>query len=49
MTYLIDDLLDVSRVTWGKIELKMERTTLDHIVEHAVEIVRPLLDERNHP
>lgn len=48
MIHLIDDPLGVSRVTRGKIELKMERTTLDHIVEHAVEIIRPLLDERNH-
>jgi len=48
MTRLVDDLLDVSRITRGKIELKKEATTLAHVVERAVEIVRPLIDERRH-
>jgi PAS domain S-box-containing protein len=48
MTRLVDDLLDVSRITRGKIQLKMENATLEYIVERAVEIVRPLIDERGH-
>jgi len=48
MTRLVDDLLDVSRITRGKIALKPEQVTLGHIVERALEIVRPLIDERGH-
>jgi PAS domain S-box-containing protein len=48
MTRLVDDLLDVSRITRGKIELRKEATTPVHVIERAVEIVRPLLDERRH-
>jgi PAS domain S-box-containing protein len=48
MTRLVDDLLDVSRITRGKIELKMESVLLDSIVERALETARPLIDERRH-
>ncbi|HEV2851181.1 MAG TPA: ATP-binding protein [Thermoanaerobaculia bacterium] len=48
MARLIDDLLDVSRITRGKIELKTETVLLGSIVERAVESVRPLIDERGH-
>lgn len=48
MTRLVDDLLDVSRITRGKIDLKKESTPIDQVVERAVEIVRPLIDERRH-
>lgn len=48
MSRLIDDLLDVSRITQGKIELKTETVLLGAIVERAVESVRPLIDERGH-
>lgn len=48
MTRLVDDLLDVSRITRGKIDLKMEDVALDHIVERAVEIACPLINERHH-
>jgi PAS domain S-box-containing protein len=43
---LIDDLLDVSRITRGKITLKMEAVKLSPIVSSAVEAVQPLIDER---
>ncbi|HZX27252.1 MAG TPA: PAS domain-containing protein, partial [Telluria sp.] len=48
MTALIDDLLDVSRVTRGLVTL--EKTPLDakRIVSHAVEQVRPLIEARQH-
>lgn len=48
MTSLVDDLLDVSRVTRGLITL--DRIALDakRIVSHAVEQVRPLIEARRH-
>jgi signal transduction histidine kinase len=39
---LVDDLLDVSRISRGKIELRRERVTLASAVAHAVEAARPL-------
>jgi signal transduction histidine kinase/ActR/RegA family two-component response regulator len=42
MTRLVDDLLDMSRITRGKIELRKERTELVPIVNQAVEAVRAL-------
>jgi PAS domain S-box-containing protein len=44
---LVDDLMDVSRITRGKIELRKERTELAKIIEHAVETSRPLINEHN--
>jgi PAS domain S-box-containing protein len=48
MTRLVDDLLDVSRITRGKIELRRERVELATIVNGAVEASRPLIDQRGH-
>jgi PAS domain S-box-containing protein len=48
LTRLVDDLLDVSRITRNKVELRKEHITLSNIVEGAVETSRPLLDEREH-
>jgi PAS domain S-box-containing protein len=45
---LVDDLLDISRVGVGKIELKLERVSLHEVVERAVESTRPLVRERRH-
>jgi PAS domain S-box-containing protein len=45
---LIDDLLDVSRISRGKIVLRKEPLGLASIIDQAVEAVRPLLDERGH-
>ncbi|WP_437926989.1 ATP-binding protein [Sorangium sp. So ce291] len=45
---LVDDLLDVSRITRGKIELKRERLDLGSVVDAALESVRPLLLQRRH-
>ncbi|WP_437634289.1 ATP-binding protein [Sorangium sp. So ce854] len=45
---LVDDLLDVSRITRGKIELKRERLDIGAVVEAAIESVRPLLLQRRH-
>jgi signal transduction histidine kinase len=48
LTRLVDDLLDVSRITRGKIELRKETTDLASVVWHAVETVRPLIDVHRH-
>ncbi|HJT78138.1 MAG TPA: PAS domain S-box protein, partial [Gemmataceae bacterium] len=45
---LVDDLLDVSRVMRGKIELRRERVELATIVARAVETVQPLVDAQRH-
>jgi signal transduction histidine kinase/ActR/RegA family two-component response regulator len=45
---LVDDLLDVSRITQGKFELRTEAVDLRETVQNAVEGVRPFLDERGH-
>ena len=45
---LVDDLLDVSRVMRGKIELRRERVELATIVARAVETVQPLVDAQGH-
>ena len=44
MVRLIDDLLDVSRITTGKLRVQLEPTALREVVEAAVEISRPALD-----
>lgn len=43
---LVDDLLDVSRITRGKIELRREPIEVATAVSRAVEITRPLLEQR---
>lgn len=48
MALLLDDLLDVARITRGKLTLNVERVTLTSVVDAAVEVVRPLLDAKNH-
>lgn len=46
LTHLIDDLLDVSRITRGKIRLRMERMELLSAVARAIETVRPHISAR---
>ena len=48
MTRLLDDLLDVSRISRGKIALHVERIDLRHAVQAAVEASRPLIEEMGH-
>jgi PAS domain S-box-containing protein len=45
---LVDDLLDVSRITSGKIQLQKERVDLAAVVARAVESAQPLIDARRH-
>lgn len=48
MTRLVDDLLDVSRITRGKIELRKERVELAAVLNSAVEDSRPLIEKLGH-
>ncbi|HSK78902.1 MAG TPA: MEDS domain-containing protein [Thermoanaerobaculia bacterium] len=45
---LVDDLLDVSRVTRGKVELHREDLELSAVIAQAVETSQPLIDSRKH-
>jgi CheY-like chemotaxis protein len=48
MTRLIEDLLEVSRITTGKLYLQLEPISLDRIVQRAIETVRSLIDKHRH-
>jgi PAS domain S-box-containing protein len=48
MVRLIDDLLDVSRITRGKLALRHERVALRTVIEQAVEACLPLLEASGH-
>jgi len=48
MVELVDDLLDVSRVTRGLVELEREPVEVEAIVASAIEQARPLIDKRGH-
>jgi PAS domain S-box-containing protein len=45
---LVDDLLDVSRITQGKIELRRHHVELSSVVAQAIETVRPMIDAQRH-
>jgi len=48
MTLLLEDLLDVSRVTRNKIDLRREKIELQRVIEDAIETTRPLIDAQRH-
>jgi two-component system CheB/CheR fusion protein len=48
MALLLDDLLDVSRITQGRLDLKIETVSLNSIIDAAVETARPLIDAKRH-
>jgi signal transduction histidine kinase/CheY-like chemotaxis protein len=48
MTRLIDDLLDVARITSNKLELRRDQIELRAILDAAVETSRPLIEQRGH-
>jgi PAS domain S-box-containing protein len=48
MVRLVDDLLDVSRITTGKLRLRRERVDLASVVNDAVEASRPLIERGGH-
>jgi signal transduction histidine kinase/CheY-like chemotaxis protein len=45
---LVDDLLDISRINQGKIELQCQPLNLAEVIAHAVEISRPLIESAGH-
>lgn len=45
---MVDDLLDVSRISSGKIDLDRQRTLVEPLVQRALEMVQPLYEERRH-
>jgi signal transduction histidine kinase len=45
---LVDDLLDVSRIARGKVELRRERVDIGEIVSKALEMTSPAFEERGH-
>ncbi|MBA3451938.1 MAG: PAS domain-containing sensor histidine kinase, partial [Deltaproteobacteria bacterium] len=46
LTRLVDDLLDVSRITGGKIELRRRSVAIDSVLQRAVEMASPMLEQR---
>jgi PAS domain S-box-containing protein len=48
MTRMVDDLLDVSRITRGKVDLQKETIALAEVFELAIEASRPLIDDYHH-
>jgi len=48
MTRLIDDLMDVSRITRGKLQLRTQRIELGEVIRAAVETSRPMLERSGH-
>lgn len=48
MVRLLDDLLDVSRVSYNKLQLRKELVELQSVVQNAVETSRPLIDAAGH-
>ena len=45
---LVDDLLDVARITRGKLELRMQRVTVREVLSAAIETARPLIEGAGH-
>ncbi|WP_025872730.1 hybrid sensor histidine kinase/response regulator [Methylobacillus glycogenes] len=48
LSRLVDDLLDISRITSGKVHLKSELVSLNDVLARAIENCTPLLNEKRH-
>jgi signal transduction histidine kinase/DNA-binding response OmpR family regulator len=48
LAQLVDDLLDVSRITQGKITLKKEPVELGRVIQHSVDMARSLVESKRH-
>ena len=48
LTHLVDDLLDVSRITRGKIQLRLEALDLGAILKRSLDVARPQFEARGH-
>ena len=48
MVRLVDDLLEISRITRGQIELRKEHVSLATVIQSAVEVSKPLIEDAHH-
>jgi PAS domain S-box-containing protein len=48
MALLLDDLLDISRITRGSLQLRTEMTELTAVIDAAIETARPVIDAKRH-
>jgi PAS domain S-box-containing protein len=48
MVRLVDDLLDLNRITHDRLELRRSEVELSSVIQQAVEVARPLIDSGNH-
>ncbi|HEV7928723.1 MAG TPA: CheR family methyltransferase, partial [Nitrosospira sp.] len=48
ITHLVDDLLDIARLTRGMLSLRKETADMGEVISHAVATTRPSIDERRH-
>jgi two-component system, sensor histidine kinase len=48
MALLLDDLLDISRITRGRLELRKDYVPLESVVNSAIETARPLIEAKRH-
>jgi len=48
LEHMVNDLLDVSRITRGKIQIQRNRVTLNAVLEAAIETTHPLIEARQH-
>lgn len=48
LQHLVDDLLEVSRITTGRVQLRQELVAIRGIVAGAIETAKPLIDQRKH-
>ncbi len=48
LNHLVDELLEVSRITTGRVQLRQKRIAISGVVERAVETSQPLVTQRRH-
>ncbi|MEO7159272.1 MAG: PAS domain-containing protein [Polaromonas sp.] len=48
LKHLVDDLLEISRITTGSVRLRQQRVSVSDVVERALETVQPLIVQRRH-
>lgn len=48
MASLLDDLLELTRITQGKLQLRKQACSIQSVIDAAVETARPLLDKKRH-
>ena len=48
LSRLIDDLMDVSRISTGKVDLRLDEVDLASVVARSIDVCRPLIEQRGH-